>query len=306
MKKICVALVAALVSLASSAVSAADVQAPTVVDLSQEPQAPDSSRMSVQDSQRYALHVKATNARLQLRVNDVPVVFKIFRDGDVLEVSYNEWLKRGLNVLELQIERFSDGQPYNVEYQVYFQSPTQIVTGNKTVLLSSPEMLALPMRQPIGIRAQSVPQLRIWQSEVTAMTPEEKQKLVDNINSLRTRLLEAMAKGDNAFLASYDKPMRAEVDRAYGRLPESETETLKRRGEIAGQLRKMLNANVNASPELKPDDLQFDLLAGGQLVRITRNDGSPTIAVSRGDLKVSIEKPIYGNIGGLWELLRLQ
>lgn len=306
MKRLCVALAAALTLFMSLPTSAADVEAPTVVDLAQEPQAPDSGRFSTQDSQRYALHIKATNARLQLRVNDVPVVFKIFRNDDVLDIAYNEWLKRGLNVVELQIERFSDGHQYNVEYQVYFQSPTQIVTGSKTVLLASPEMLALPMRQPIGIRAQSIPQLRIWQAEVTPMTPEERQKLVDNINSLRTRLIEAMAKGDNAFLASYDKPMRAEVDRAYGRLPESETETLTRRGEIASQLRKMLNASVNASPELKVDDLQFDLLAGGQLVRVTRNDGAPAIAVSRGDLKVSLEKPIYGSIGGLWELLRIQ
>lgn len=290
---------------AGQASASGNPEVPTAVDLSQEPTAPDAAlRADTADSQRYAFEIKASNARLQLKVNGIPVVFKIFRHDDTLDVSFNEWLKKGLNVIDVQMERFSDGQPYSAKYSLYFQSPTQVVTGERTVLFSSPESISFPHRQPIGIRAQSIPSMLIWQTERIELMPDEKDRLVDSINSLRSRIMDALSKGDNAYLATFDKPIRDEIDKAYGRIPEGEDQTMKRRIDIAERLRKMTNASLVASPELKVDDLSFELIGDGYLVRVTRLDGSPVIKVSRGDLSFSVVKPIYGTVGGLWDMLR--
>lgn len=285
------------------AFAADDGSLPSAVDLSQEPTASDVPIGNTADSQRYALRVTASNARLQLRVNDVPVGFKIFRNSETVDITFNEWLKRGLNVVEVQMERFSEQQQYTANYSVYFQSPTQIVSGERRMLYESPEQSTLPLRQLVGLRVQSIPELRIWEAEKVDMVPEEKKRLVDAINGLRSRLVDALAHGDNAFLATYDKSIRDEIDKAYGRIPQGEQDTMKRRTEIARQLRGMVNANVVLSPELKVDDLNFELIGEGHLVRVTRLDSNPVIKVSRGNLTFTISKPVYGTVGGLWDML---
>lgn len=293
-----------LAVIAAPVYASGTAEPPTAVDLTQEPAAPDANRAVNSESQRYAFNIKAANVRLQLRVNDVPVMFKIFRNPESLDISFNEWMKRGLNKLEVQMERFSEQQPYEVSYSVYFQSPTQVVSGERRVLFSTPDQVSLPHRQPIGIRAPSVPVMRIWQTEKVHFTVEERDRLIDSLNSLRARLIDALRKGDNAFLATFDKPIRDEIEKAYGRIPAGEQETMKRRLDIADRLRKMVNAQAEASPELKIDDLNFDVIAEGTLVRVTRIDGDPVIKVSRGDLTYSVARPIYGTVGGLWDIMR--
>jgi len=298
------AVLFALVGFATPAYASGNVEPPTAVDLTQEPAAADINRALNSESQRYAFSIKASNVRLQLRVNDVPVMFKIFRNAESLDVSFNEWMKRGLNKLEVQMERFSEQQPYEVSYSVYFQSPTQVVTGERRVLFSTPDQVSLPHRQPVGIRAPSAPVMRIWQTEKIHFTVEERDRLIDSLNSLRARMIDALKKGDNAFLATFDKPIRDEIDKAYGRIPPGEQDTMKRRLEIADRLRKMVNAQVVASPELRVDDLNFDVIADGALVRITRIDGDPVIKVSRDDMSYAVTRPIYGTVGGLWDIMR--
>lgn len=303
MRSLFLAVLFALIGFVSAPAFASS-EAPTAVDLSQEPSVPEVLRPTTSASQRYAFTISASNARMQLRINDIPVMFKIFRQNETVDIAFNEWLKRGLNVVDLQVERFSENDPYQVKFSVYFQSPTQVVSGERRILFSSPEQVALPMRQPIGIRASSVPNMRIWQTEKIDFSPEEKDRLVDSLNSMRRRMMDALSKSDNAFLATYDKPIRDEIEKSYGRVPGGEQDTLNRRMEIADKLRKLVNARVEASPELKVDELSFEVIGEGRLVRITRLDGAPVIRVSRGDLVFTISKPIYGTVGGLWDIMR--
>lgn len=298
-----VAIIALLIGFASP-VGATQIQAPSSVDLTQEPDAQPQQEIKAQDSQRYAIWVRATNTRVTLRVNDIPVAYKIFRDNELFDISFNEWLKRGLNIIDINVERFNSNEPYDLRCQVYYQSPIQVVNGEKLVLYSSPDEVNLPLRQPVGVRINAFPALRIWQAEEVALTGEEQQRLLDTINGLRNRLVDAVVKADNAFLASYDKAPRGEVSRAYGRLPESETETLRHRGEIAAQLAKLINVPFHATPVLRIEDISLQAVAGNHLVMVSRNDGSPLIQVSRGDLTYTLNKPIFGSIGGIWEMLR--
>ncbi len=302
-RSIALSVLAVLISLgASPAFASSDV--PTAVDLTQEPSVSETLRTTTSDSQRYAFTLKASNARMQLRINDIPIMFKVFRNSESIDISFNEWLKRGLNVVDVQIERFSEQEPYDVSFSVYFQSPTQVVSGERRVLFATPEQVSLPLRQPIGIRASSVPSMRIWQTERITFTPEEKDRLIDTINSMRRRMIDALSKSDNAFLATYDKSIRDEVEKAYGRIAGGEQETMKQRMELAERMRKLVNASVQASPELTSDDLNFEVIAEGKLVRVTRLDGGPVIKVTRGDMTFTIAKPIYGTVGGLWDIMR--
>ncbi len=293
-----------LLSVFALPAGATQSQAPSAVDLAQEPDALPEREIKAQDAQRYAISIKANNTRMTLRVNDIPVFYKIFRAGETVDISFNEWLKRGLNIIDINVERFNSNDPYDLRCQVYYQSPIQVVNGDKLVLYSSPDEVNLPLRQPVGIRINSFPALRIWQAEEVSLTGEEQQRLLDTINGLRNRLVDAVVKADNAFLATYNKASRGEISRSYGRLPETEAETLKRRGEIAAHMAQLVNAPFAATPVLRIEDVSFERIAGNHLVIASRNDGSPLIQVTRGDLTYTLDKPIFGSIGGIWEMLR--
>jgi hypothetical protein len=73
--------------------------------------------------QRYAIEIEASNTRLQVRVNDVPVAFKVFRDRQTIDVAFNEWIKAGTNTIDVQMDRFDGVKPYTAKFNVYFQSP---------------------------------------------------------------------------------------------------------------------------------------------------------------------------------------
>lgn len=261
---------------------------------------------ALKDAQRFNFSITASNARLQLRVNDVPVLFKIFRNEETVDVTYNEWLKPGLNVVDLNVQKFSESQPYLLKYEIYFQSAAQMVTGEKTVLVTSPEDLTLPLRQPFGVRTMSIPRLRLWQGDMVSLDAEEKTRLITAANDFRTKMIDALTKGDNAFLASYDRLIRDDIERAYGRIPETNAKTVERRTKIAESFSKMVNASVEASSELKMEDVDFELVGGGQLVRILRKDGSPVFRFGRGELQYVIDRPLYASMSGLWELIRLK
>lgn len=285
--------------------SAFATDAPTSVDLSQEPTGKARQEVRVVDTQqRYAIWVRASNTRITIRVNDIPVAYKILRNNELFDVSFNEWLKRDLNVIDINMERFNNEEPYDLRYQVYYQSPIQVVNGEKLVLYNSPDEVSLPLRQPVGIRINTIPALRIWQADEVTMNAEEQQRLLETINGFRSRLSDALVKADNAFLASYDKAARNEVARAYGRNSESDEETLKRRRELALTLSKLVNAPFSVTPILRIEDVTFELIADGHLVMISRSDGAPLIQAKRGDLVYTIDKPIFGNIAGVWEFLR--
>ena len=297
-------LALAVAFIVSGQALAAD-NAPTVVDLNQEPQAQMSKAIgNLEDQQRYGISFKGSNVRAEVRVNDMPVFFKILRNDEEVTTTYNEWVKRGLNVVRISLERFDDKKPYSVSFNVFYQSPTQIVTDERTVLYSSRDDVLLPLRQDVGVRAPNVPQLRVWQAEDVTFDDDEKARLLEAINSLRTRLRDAMAKGDNTYLATFDKPLRDQIATAYGRPFESASDILERRKKLLEQFSSLINAPVDLTPELKMSDLVFDQYAQGRLIRVSRTDGTPLIQAKRGPVEYTIDRPVYGSLGGIWERLR--
>jgi|GEM_PF-962190 len=298
-------LIVLAVGLILSGPACAADNTPTVVDLNQEPQAPVvKATGNLEDQQRYGLSFKGSNVRAEVRVNDMPVFFKILRNNEEVTTTYNEWVQRGLNVVRISLERFDDKKPYDVSFSVFYQSPTQIVTDERSVLYTSREDILLPLRQDVGVRAPNMPQLRVWQAESVNLDDEEKGRLLEAINSLRLRLREAMVKGDNTYLATFEKPLRDQVDMAYGRPVESAADILERRKKLLEQFSSLVNAPVDVTPELKMTDLVFDQYAEGRLVRVSRTDGTPLIQAKRGPVEFSIDRPVYGSLGGIWERLR--
>ena len=63
--------------------------APNVVDLSQEPQGQSTEVFEVRDAQKFSINFKASNARVNIKVNDVPVLFRIFRSQEDFTYSFN-------------------------------------------------------------------------------------------------------------------------------------------------------------------------------------------------------------------------
>ncbi len=299
-------LVVALLCLSAPPIAFAEAPpsgAPNVINLNEEPGLKE-GMLATRDNQRYAVQVRARNARLFVRVNDIPIFFRLFRGAETVDIQFNEWLKRGLNIVQISAEKFDDATASSLNYNVYYQSPSQLVTGEKFVLFSSPAEVSLPIRQPIGFRAQTVPVLRIWQSDALDFSREEQARLVETINGFRVRLIEAVGKADNAFLATYDKLLRDEIARAYGRAPEGDQDVMNRRRDIAQTLKNEINAELQSTPILKSSELDFESVGNGRLVRVARLDGRPLIEVTRGTLRFVIDKPIYGRIGGVWEMLR--
>ncbi len=307
MKKSLFAVVALFLGvLASAPVCAEDsstLEAPSSVNLSDEPPPPEQI-INTQDNQRFAIKLKGKNTRVFVRVNDIPVLFKILREDQEFDIAFNEWIKQGLNIVNVSAEPFDDHAASKLNYRIYYQSPSQIVSKESLTLFESPPEVNLPIRQSAGFRAKTVPDLRVWEAESVRFTPNEQSRLLDMLNGFRSRIIEAVGKADNAYLATYDKMLRDEVNVAYGRRPESKDDIIARRREIAMAFRKDVNAGLVASPVLQSSELDFEAVGNGKLVRISRLDGQPLIEVKRGTLTFSVDKPIYGRIGGVWEMLR--
>ena len=285
-------------------VAGGGVNAPNIVDLRQEPSMRHTDGVDAANRQIYAVQIQGSNLRVYVHVNDVPVFFKVLRDKASIDLSFNEWIKQGLNVIKIGAEKFDDNSPSTMSYRVYYQSPSQIVADDRLVLFSSPPELNLPVRMPIGIRVRTIPSLRVWQTEEIQFLREERGQLVDIINGFRSRLVEAVGRADDAFLSSYDRMIRDEINVAYGRPPEGRNVTLDRRRELARTFREEINAELIATEPLKASDLDFESVGGGRLIRVSRLDGEPLIKVKRGSLEFVIDKPIYGRVGGVWEMLR--
>jgi hypothetical protein len=278
--------------------------APNVVDLSQEPQGQSTEVFEVRDAQKFSINFKASNARVNIKVNDVPVLFRIFRSQEDFTYSFNEWLKRGLNVIELSAEKFDQENMSTLTYNVFYQSPSQLVTGEKLVLFQSPAEVSLPIRQLVGIRAQTIPFLRVWKTEEVDPSPDEQRRLLEAINGFRARLVDALGKADNAFLATYNKPIRDEINRAYGRPVEGESEIMKQRMDLANRMKELVNAELITTPNLRLEELALEIIGNKRMIKVSRLDGRPLIEISRGDMHYVIDKPIFGSVGGVWEMLR--
>ena len=189
-------------------------------------------------------------------------------------------------------------------YNVFYQSPSQLVTGEKLVLFQSPAEVSLPIRQLVGIRAQTIPFLRVWKTEEVDPSPDEQRRLLEAINGFRARLVDALGKADNAFLATYNKPIRDEINRAYGRPVEGESEIMKQRMDLANRMKELVNAELITTPNLRLEELALEIIGNKRMIKVSRLDGRPLIEISRGDMHYVIDKPIFGSVGGVWEMLR--
>lgn len=300
-----VALVLVALPLAvTQQAKAQEAGGPSVVDLSQKTGPTVPAVDNLQDTQRYVMRVTGDNIRLRLTVNGVPLASKVIRQGEVFEMPFNEWLKRDLNIAEVQIEKFNSGMAATADYQLYFQSPTQLVTQEKTVLYQSPASISLPIRHPIGLRVKSIASLRVWQAEKVIFNSLEQQRLIDALNSIRARAIEALTRADNAYLATYDKPVRDEIDKAYGRLPADAEDVIKQRKAIAASLAKLINEPIKSSEPLSAEQLSFNVIGDGNMVQVSRLDGTPVLDVKRGEVGVVLQAPIFGTIAGVWVHLR--
>lgn len=257
-----------------------------------------------QDSQRYAIHITGDNVRFRLSVNGIPLFSRIMSTGQVLDETFNEYMKVGVNTVEIQLERFSSAMPTTAKYEVYFQSPSQVVTGEKTFLYSSPDTIPMPLRHPLGVRVKTIPPLRIWKAERLTLLPAEQARLLQAINGLRTRFIEALERNDNAYLATHDKPIRDEINIAYGRVPETPDDIIALRKKIAKSLSELVNVPVESTPVLTTDDLIFTPVADNRLMQITRVDGGPVMHIKRGPVEITIQSPLYGLVAGVWERVR--
>lgn len=262
------------------------------------------SQSMADDFYRYGLSIKGDNIRVELRVNDISVLFKILRNGEELDHTFNEWLRKGDNFVELRVDRFNEKQPYKVKFDFYFQSPTQITNDTRRSLFASPEEMLLPWRQNLKIRVKTMPMLRLWQTEDFKLDDENKQFLLDAVNLLRSDMLIALTEANNNYLATYEKPIRDQINLAYGRLPESDKEIMASRKSIAEAFAALVNEKPKVSEPLTMEILSFDQVADRKMVRVSRKDGFPLITGSVGKLSYIVDRPIYGLIGGVWERLR--
>ncbi len=293
---------AGLVLLAATVLAAPSVRATEAASSAQAMDGEDATRP--EDIYRYGLQVKGDNIRVELRVNDVTVLSRILRNGQTVDHTFNEWLRRGRNLVELRIEYFNSKKPFLAGFGVYFQSPTQVANNERTELVANPQSFVLPFRQTINLGVKTIPSLKLWQTDTVALDEQNRRLITSALNELRSRLMRALSESDNYYLATFEKPLRDQVNLAYGRIPESDKDILKAREVLLHKFNKQVNEKVDASMELASEILDFELIGNRQLVRVSRKDGYPLIKVRLGEIEYEVEKAIYGVIAGVWERLR--
>ena len=264
----------------------------------------ESAELGLKFRDRYAFSFTGANVLLELRVNDIPVVTRTFLAQESMNISYNEWLKEGENTIIVKATRAEPKKPYGLTYQFYYQSPTQLPTGERLNLYTSAQKIFVPHAQEVKVLAKTVPLLRLWEAEPVELVAEEKESLIATINRSREELIAAFRAGDNAYIASFDSSIKNDVDAAYGRVTTTAASIIEQRKIIARQFARLVNEPVVASSELSSANIELQQVGDGHLVKATRIDKTPLLSIRRGEVSVVIDYGLYGQVGGMWQRLR--
>jgi hypothetical protein len=248
---------------------------------------------------RYAFYISADNVRITLVLNGVPLFFRSVVKPEEIDFTFNEWVRRGANRVEVRLEKLDSFKPYSIQYGIYYQSPSQLVSGIRTMVYASTPSMSLPLRQTITIDASSVPELLPWAGTEITLDEVVRSEIVSKINELRSSIYDAFKRGDNQFIATYNRMIEDDLAKAYGQPVQNEAKILTRRREVAALLTEAVTLPVVASEEVTLADLDFELLAEKHLVRISRKNQKPLIDISQGKMRVQIEKPYYAILSGI-------
>jgi hypothetical protein len=248
---------------------------------------------------RYAFTISAENVRITLVLNGVPLFFRSILKKEDIDFTFNEWVKRGSNRIEVRLEKLDVMKQYSIRYGIYYQSPSQLVSGIRTMVYTSTPSMSLPLRQTITIDAYSVPEMLPWAGSEIILDDVVKSQIVSKINEFRANLHDAFKRGDNQFLATYNRMIEDDLAKAYGQPAQNEAKVLLKRRDIAKLLTEAVTLPIVTSDEVAVDDLDFEHLADKLLVRVSRKDQKPLIEVKQGKMKATIDRPYYAIVAGI-------
>ncbi len=258
----------------------------------------------------YVLDVSATDGGVAVSINGFRVLTRREGDGAILTLPLNGFLKRGANALA--IEPIEDGgAPVRIAATLRRHKASGGAESVETVFDA-----ALPKERPsereiggapLPFETRDTPPLAFWSAEPAPLDDAAKAAIAQDI-SRRAALLNAAldAKDTGAIVAFLDAlPMNRDAVRFMGPgAAEAQAATLA--DVLAPPVNDPKPYALARAPSPRLEDLAFERV--GDHVVVSRKDGGSMLgflyAAPDGPGGVTIDRPVYGRVNGVWTLLQ--
>jgi hypothetical protein len=243
---------------------------------------------------------------IQVKANGIPISDRPLDADKPLGISFNQWLIKGENSIDIDLSELQPGQPHEVSLTV---GQSTVMAGQTEpaapkVLYTLPPDAKLPFHQTVTFDAPNAPQLKLWSTEPAALDDTARQDIVKSLNTIRAALTEAVQKSDPMAVLGLQRTMIEDLALAFNFSPDDPKRLGAQRSAMKAAFDKDTDSPVGNTPEVTAKDLVFTPLADGKLVMVSRDSPGPVVEVLRGTLHFDMGAPIYGKLGGQWVPLR--
>ena len=230
----------------------------------------------------YYLSMRSNAVGCVLGVNDVPLVVDSDGEGYVTDVPILLWLKPGENRLTAYMT-WPDGVPYEpgtaeLEASVFLHDPSQEAPTPLDTLASFswpipgvPEAYPFPFERPFVVSRPIATELWDRAEVIEELTDEDKRQIVALVEKLRAVIDAKDAEGAYALQEfKYTEDAVAE-----GKPPERIREA------VIEQYQWLFEQDHVRSDPLKLPQAQFRIVAGGQVVAVSRPNNVSAISIEQ-------------------------
>ncbi len=242
---------------------------------------------------RYLVEVIGSHISATLEVNGVRIEKWSLGSEATAGSSFNHWLKQGNNTLVLKAAAREGGRA-QIRARIYFLGTTASGAVSVVNLLEINDMAKATRGASVSFNLASAPSLSLWQV-TAAPEPIAAQQATVLVGTLRSELISVMAVGGGFEDVKSLEMERTDLQRAFGGTATSQPLA------IAPQSPQS-KLEVSVAPAVA--ELAVDSVGATGLLRISRKDGTPLVALRRSGQVVAVPAVLVGWINGAWHILR--
>lgn len=258
---------------------------------------------------RYVIQGSFENAGVSFKVNGFPVYQEERETAFETAQQINAFLKPGINEVEVALRPANPARRPRLGL-IIGRLPAAGGEAGPEVLfrLSEEEAARLPYARVITIEAPEFPDMLLWKAESVTPDAAARAAIAADLQRLRDAFAAGLQARNAEQITAVMMALPAIADLGVATNPETVEQIRKGMSEtLIDALADTAAAGSTVSAP-GPDDLVLEPITTAHL-RVRRKDGGPVggVAFVGADGRTAglfIDRPIYGRIGGQWQLLR--
>lgn len=206
----------------------------------------------------------------------------------------NPWLKRGKNHVKL-VAKKGPTNDKDLRYRLSFEI-VKLSAGatTETSVFQVKNPPKLPYTKEFDFELPSFPVLAVWSAPVIKLDAAAKQAVLKDLAGLAAEL----NRKDPAAIQRHGELAQQQADIATGR-----TINAQEQAKMRTELTRLLQITPSV-PGPTEKDLVFESMAGGRLIRVSRKDKKPIVAVGMPERpSVSIPAFFYARVDGTLKVI---